>query len=65
MAEVPPSHLKGRSGQDPAAGPTVVTLSLLQPVELTLQRAEDGKPRPRDQRDPEAKGTAHREQGGR
>ena len=39
--------------QDPAAGPTIVTLSLLQPVQLTLQAAENGKPRHKDTRDPE------------
>ena len=39
--------------QDPAAGPTIVTLSLLQPVQLTLQAAENGRPRHRNTRDPE------------
>ena len=39
--------------QDPAAGPTVVTLSLLKPIQLTLQRAKEEKPIHRDERDPE------------
>eukprot|EP00435_Cladocopium_sp_Y103_P025159 s4_g6.t1 len=43
----------GSHVEDPAAGPTIVTLSLLQPVQLTLQAAENGRPRHRDARDPE------------
>jgi len=43
----------GSHVEDPAAGPTIVTLSLLQPVQLTLQAAENGRPRHRNTRDPE------------
>lgn len=37
--------------EDPAAGPAFATLSLLEPIQLTLQRAVDGKPVNRDVRD--------------
>ncbi|CAE7721313.1 ALKBH8 [Symbiodinium sp. CCMP2456] len=43
----------GAHVEDPAAGETLVTLSLLRPVQLTLQRAEEGRPVHRDKRDPE------------
>ncbi|CAE8679670.1 unnamed protein product [Polarella glacialis] len=43
----------GTHVEDPAAGPTLATVSLLQPVQLTLQRAEQGKPMHRDRRDRE------------
>ncbi|CAJ1415383.1 unnamed protein product [Effrenium voratum] len=39
--------------EDPAAGPTLATLSLLQPVQLTLQKAHEGKAAHRNLRDPE------------
>ncbi|CAE7357416.1 ALKBH8 [Symbiodinium natans] len=43
----------GAHVEDPAAGETLATLSLLRPVQLTLQRAEAGRPVHRDKRDPE------------
>lgn len=43
----------GSHVEDPAAGPTILTLSLLQPVQLTLQRAFNGRPRHRDVREAE------------
>jgi len=39
--------------EDPAAGPAFATLSLLQPVQLTLSRARNGRPLPREERDRE------------
>lgn len=39
--------------EDPAAGETLATVSLLEPVQLTLQRAVDGRPMHRDERDRE------------
>lgn len=39
--------------EDPAAGPAFATLSLLEPVQMTLSRAIDGRPVPRDGRDRE------------
>lgn len=36
--------------EDPAAGPAFTTLSLLQPVQMTLQRAKNGRPLHRDER---------------
>eukprot|EP00931_Biecheleriopsis_adriatica_P114951 TRINITY_DN90817_c0_g1_i1.p1 TRINITY_DN90817_c0_g1~~TRINITY_DN90817_c0_g1_i1.p1 ORF type:complete len:311 (-),score=52.23 TRINITY_DN90817_c0_g1_i1:22-903(-) len=43
----------GTHVEDPAAGPTLATLSLLEPIQLTLQKAIDGKPVHKDARDPE------------
>merc|ERR1719195_827145 len=39
--------------EDPAAGPAFATLSLLQPVQLTLSRARNGRPVPKEDRDRE------------
>jgi len=39
--------------EDPAAGPAFATLSLLQPVQLTLSSARNGRPLPKDERDRE------------
>jgi len=39
--------------EDPAAGPSLATLSLREPVQMTLSRAVDGRPQPRDTRDRE------------
>lgn len=37
--------------EDPAAGPDFATLSLMAPIQLTLQRAVDGRPQPAKQRE--------------
>merc|ERR1711972_1055032 len=39
--------------EDPAAGETLATISLLRPVQLTLQRAQGGRPLHKDDRDRE------------
>lgn len=39
--------------EDPAAGETLATISLLQPIQFTLQRAVEGRPMRREERHPE------------